>query len=86
MARLSLALLGPFQAALDGKAIAGFEFDQVRALLAYLATESDRPHPPRGADRPAVARSARIPALTNLSHALYNLRNAIDDREAAIPL
>ena len=30
-------LLGPFQATLDGRPIAGFRANKVRALLAYLA-------------------------------------------------
>ena len=44
MAHLSLTLLGPFQASLDGQPITAFRYDKVRALLAYLAVESDRPH------------------------------------------
>ena len=44
MPRLSLSLLGPFQVTLDGDPVIAFESDKVRALLAYLAVESDRPH------------------------------------------
>src|SRR5947199_237865 len=44
MAHLSLSLLGRPQARLDGVAVAGFESQKVRALLAYLALEADRPH------------------------------------------
>jgi DNA-binding SARP family transcriptional activator len=36
--------LGPFHVTLDGKPVAGFESNKVRALLAYLAVEADRPH------------------------------------------
>ena len=43
MAQLALNLLGTFQAALDDAPITGFESDKVRALLAYLTVESDRP-------------------------------------------
>ena len=32
------------QVTLDGAPVTGFESDKVRALLAYLAVESDRPH------------------------------------------
>ena len=45
MARLSLSLLGPFQATLDGEPIAGFEATKVRALLAHLTVEAGQPHP-----------------------------------------
>ena len=44
MARLSLSLLGAFQATLDGEPITGFGSAKTRALLAYLVIESDRPH------------------------------------------
>ena len=44
MAHLALHLLGPFQVLLDGQPVSGFESAKVRALLAYLAVEADRPH------------------------------------------
>ena len=44
MAHLSISLLGTFQVILDGEPVTAFESDKVRALLAYLAVESDRPH------------------------------------------
>jgi DNA-binding SARP family transcriptional activator len=44
MAHLSIALLGPFQACLDGQPITTFKSDKARALLAYLAVEAARPH------------------------------------------
>jgi DNA-binding SARP family transcriptional activator/Leucine-rich repeat (LRR) protein len=83
--RLSLNLLGAFQITLDGEPVTGFESDKVRALLAYLALEADRPHR-RDAlaemlwpDRPqGVARN-------NLKQALANLRKVIGDREADPP-
>jgi predicted ATPase/DNA-binding SARP family transcriptional activator len=85
MARLSLALLGPLQVMLDGAPITTFESDKVRALLAYLAIEADRPHR-RDAlagllwpDRPERA------AHLNLNQALANLRGAIGDRTATPP-
>ncbi|MBI5304765.1 MAG: tetratricopeptide repeat protein [Chloroflexi bacterium] len=86
MARLSLSLLGPFQVALNGKPITDFESDRVRALLAYLAVEADRPHRreklaallwPDWLDRSA---------LTNLRNALSNLRKTIGDRKTTTPV
>ncbi|NIO72251.1 MAG: tetratricopeptide repeat protein, partial [Anaerolineae bacterium] len=85
MAHLLLSLLGPFQVTLDGEPVTSFESDKVRALLAYLAVEADRPH-----HREVLAgllwpdwpdRAAR----TNLRNALANLRKAIGDRQATPP-
>ena len=44
MARLSIRLLGPYQIALYGQPVTAFESDKVRALLAFLAVESERAH------------------------------------------
>lgn len=44
MARLTLHLLGSFQASLDEQPITGFRSDKTRALLAYLVTEANRSH------------------------------------------
>jgi DNA-binding SARP family transcriptional activator len=85
MARLSLSLLGSFQATLDGEPITGFESDKVRALLAYLAVEADRPHRREtlvGLLWPDWPERA---ARRNLSHVLTNLRRAIGDDHAAPP-
>ena len=85
MAHLSVHSLGSLHVTLDGNPVTGFESNKVRALLIYLAVESDRPH-----SREALAgflwpnqpeRSARH----NLSQALSNLRQAIRDDEAASP-
>ena len=85
MARLSIRLLGSFQVALGSEPIETFKSDKVRALLAYLAVESERPH-----RRERLAgllwpefpqRSARV----NLRDALANLRKVIGDREATPP-
>jgi len=85
MACLSLSLLGNFQVSLDGKLATDFKSNKVRALLAYLAIEADRPH-----RREALAdllwpgwpdRSA----LDNLRYNLSNLRQAIGDRQASPP-
>lgn len=85
MACLSVRLLGPFQVTLDGEPVTGLRSDKVRALLAYLAVEAERPH-----RREKLAgllwpdwpeRSARA----SLRRALANLRQVIGDREAIPP-
>jgi DNA-binding SARP family transcriptional activator len=85
MARLSISLLGPFQAALDGEPANGFETNKVRALLAYLAVRAHLPHRREmlagllWPDRPDRA------ALASLRNALANLRTVIGDRDATSP-
>ncbi|HSR34011.1 MAG TPA: AAA family ATPase [Anaerolineae bacterium] len=85
MARLSLSCLGPFQVTLDGQPVTSFKSTKVRALLAYLAVEADRPHPrevlaglfwPEWPDREA---------LSNLRWTLSDLRRVIGDRSATPP-
>ena len=83
MARLSLSLLGPLKVELDKEPITGVKYAKVRALLAYLAVEADRPH-----HRESLAgllwpdRAERV-ARGNLRNALSNLRQAIGDHDAA---
>jgi predicted ATPase/DNA-binding SARP family transcriptional activator len=86
MPRLSLSLLGSFQAALDGQPITGFESDRVRGLLAYLAVEAGRPHRRDKLVGLLWPDWPETSALTNLRNALANLRKAIGDREAATPV
>ena len=79
MAHLSVCLLGPFEVTLDGESVTGFESDRVRALLAYLVVEADRPH---RRDMLAGLLWSEWPdqaARTNLRNALVNLRHAIGD-------
>jgi DNA-binding SARP family transcriptional activator/predicted ATPase len=80
MPRLSILLFGPLRVTLDGQPVTGFDSDKVRALLAYLAVETETPH---SRERLAgllwpdqTERSARA----NLRHVLANLRNVIGDR------
>jgi predicted ATPase/DNA-binding SARP family transcriptional activator len=85
MARLVIFALGTLQVTLDGQPVTEFESNKVRALMAYLAVESDRPHS-RDAlmallwpDQPD--RTAR----NNLRHVLPILRQAIGDATAQPP-
>jgi len=81
MAQLSLWLLGSFRVTLDGEPVTDFATHNARALLAYLSVESDRPH-----RRDALAgllwpHDSRKNALRSLRQALYQLRQAIGDRD-----
>ena len=79
MARLSIHLLGPFQVTLDEEPAVVFPYDHVRALLAYLATESDRPHRRERLAGLLWPGEPHSRALANLRYALYRLRQAIAD-------
>ena len=85
MSHLVISLLGTFQITRGSTSITACESNKVRALLAYLAVESDRPH-----RRDALAallwpESAQSTALNSLRNALANLRRAIGDAEAKPP-
>lgn len=82
MTRLTISLLGPFQATLDGEVIA-FATDKVRALLAYLAVEAQCAH-----RRDALAGllwpdQPQHKARQNLRQALSSLRKALHEPETA---
>ena len=85
MPRLTLSFLGCFHVCLDDRPVTDFKSNKVRALLAYLAVEADRPH-----RREALA-GLLWPdwpdrdALSNLRYALASLRRAIGDHTAAPP-
>ena len=85
MARLSLSVLGPFQAALYGQPITNFESDKVRALLAYLALLAGRPHRRETLAGLFWPERPESSARRNLNQALYNLRRALGDRNAPLP-
>jgi len=85
MARLSLSLLGPLRAILDGEPITGFASNKVRALLAYLAVEVAQPHPRSYLAGLLWPDSPERYALSSVRSALANLRTAIGDRDASPP-
>ena len=85
MPSLSLSLLGSFQAAMDGHPVAGIESNKVRALLAYLAVEADRPHSRDELIGLLWPDQPDTTARANLRQALANLRHAIGDRASATP-
>jgi DNA-binding SARP family transcriptional activator/predicted ATPase len=77
MEPLALDLFGGFQAAIDGQIASGFATDKVRALLIYLAVESDRAH---RRDFLAGLLWPELPnqdARRNLRKSLHRLREAL---------
>jgi WD40 repeat protein/DNA-binding SARP family transcriptional activator len=78
MTRLSIHLLGPFQANLDGEPLTDFRTRKVQALLIYLATETQAHMRDRLLDLlwPGLPeRSAR----SNLRQIIYYLRQLLPD-------
>ena len=85
MTHLSLSLFGSFQVTLAGQPVKEFKSNKVRALLAYLAVESDRPHQRETLAGLLWPDWPNREALSNLRYALSNLRNVIGDRTAEPP-
>lgn len=83
MSRLSISLLGPFQASLDDKPLNNFATEKTRALLAYLAVERDHSH-----SRSALAGllwpdQPEDKARQSLRQTLLYLRQALGDEQAS---
>ncbi len=83
MAHLAVSLLGPLQALLDGRAIAGFRSDKTRALLVLLAVEADRPHARETLIELLWPGYPEAAALTYLRTTLANLRQCLGDCDGA---
>lgn len=85
MAQLAISLFGPFGVTLADHPVTDFKYDKVRALLAYLAVESERAHEREallGLLWPDLPEDA---ARNNLRQTLLTLREAIGDRTAQPP-
>lgn len=82
MSHFTLSLLGRFDATLDGQPITAFGTDKARALLAYLAVDSSRPH--RRGELAALfwPESPAKKAAHNLSQTLLRLRRALRQDDA----
>jgi DNA-binding SARP family transcriptional activator/predicted ATPase len=81
VAHLSVRLLGTLQVTVDGSPVTSFKSDKDRALLAFLAEESQQSHRREklaGLLWPELTESA---ARNNLRRVLSNLRQTIGDRE-----
>ena len=82
MAKLALAFLGAFHVTLDDQPITRFGTDKTRALLAYLAMESERAHRREALADMLWPDQSDDAARHSLRQALLRLRGAIGDTES----
>ena len=82
---LSISLFGRFEARLDGVPLGGFDYNKVRALLAYLAVEQRHPHPRAALCALLWPDLGENAARQNLSQALTRLRQLLGDKQAPVP-
>ena len=85
MSRIAISLLGPMQVTLENVAVADFEADSARALLAYLMMQREVPSPRELLAGLLWPESPEPEARRNLRSALYRLRLSIGDHEAEPP-
>ena len=83
--KLFIYLFGPFQVMQGNQLNAQFKSNKVRALLAYLAAESNRQHSRGTLAGLLWPEWPEKEARSNLRYALSDLRTAIGDRNAAPP-
>ena len=73
----TLSLFGGFHVTMNGRPVTNFRTDKVRALLAYLAIEADRPHRRETLATLLWPDQPQTTSLMNLRQSLYRLRRAI---------
>ena len=81
MPLLELLFLGPFQVSIDGKPVVAFASSKVRALLAYLSVEADRPHARESLAGLLWPDWPQRSAMNNLRYALADLRKNLADQD-----
>ncbi len=86
MPRLELSCLPSIQVVVDGRPLTAFRSLNERALLVYLAVEHERPHPRETLAGLLWPDASESVARRNLNQTLLNLRAALGDRDAALPL
>ncbi len=85
MTLLNIQCFGAFQVSLSVQPLAAFGAEKVRALLAYLAVESERAHPRRRLAGLLWPDQPEERALHNLRQALSTLRKLLPDPPAGEP-
>jgi predicted ATPase/DNA-binding SARP family transcriptional activator len=77
MAQLRAYFLGPLQVTRDDQHVTGFESDKMRALLAYLLIETERPHRREALAALLWPDQTDMAARQSLRQALYVLRHIL---------
>jgi predicted ATPase/DNA-binding SARP family transcriptional activator/tetratricopeptide (TPR) repeat protein len=85
MHKLRINLFGAFQATLGEKTLTAFGTDKTRALLAYLATESHRPHRREHLAGLLWSDQPEKKALHSLRQSLSILRKVLNHAQSEIP-
>lgn len=85
MSHLAISLLGTFKAILGGAPLVDFETNKVRALLAFLMIEADRPHRRESLAALLWSEWPEGAARNNLRQTLYRLRQVIGDDQVDPP-
>ncbi|MEM7028551.1 MAG: BTAD domain-containing putative transcriptional regulator [Chloroflexota bacterium] len=85
MSQLAIQLLGGCQISVNGEPTPPFESDKVRALLIYLAVESDRPHSREHLAGLLWPDYSEQSARTNLRRTLSSLRRTVADQQTMPP-
>lgn len=75
---LKLMLLGGFDVTLGGRSLAGFSYNKMRALLAYLAVEREQDHPREFLAEMFWRSSDPVTARGNLRRTLSQLRRVLE--------
>lgn len=86
MTKVQVQLLGTFAVQIEAVPVVHFRSDKVRALLAYLAVEADRPYPRAHLATLLWPDQGDTLALRNLSQTLVHLRTALGDGTATPPV
>src|SRR5262245_53882030 len=86
MPRLHLSCLPSVQVVVEGRPVGAFRSVNERALLVYLTVEHQRPHPRELLAGLLWPDASEAVARRNLNQTLLNLRAALGDRDAALPL